>query len=439
LTLFSIAHSFPSGVPSGLLNRNVPVAAPVVHELRDERGSRFFDVALHLAADNTILHLGLDRDRIDRASLPSLMGIATICGMFFVLLLYPASRVASNITREITAITEQLRKANERLETRVAERTAELQEANARIEAGREYLAVTLRSIGDGVITTDVDGRITLLNREAEGLTGWQQEEALGRALPEVFRIINQNTRENAENPVEKVLRTGGIVGLANHTVLIAKNGCERVIADSGAPIRDSAHRLFGVVLVFRDVTDRERMELDLQRSAKLDSIAVLAGGIAHDFNNLLTAILGNINLAQLELHPTSPSSPLLERATEAALRARNLALRLLTFAKGNAPIRKPHSIEALVREAAELALSGSKTRCRFDIQPGLPAVDVDAGQIGQVIHNLLLNADQAMPDGGIIFIRGQAVLAESQEGIPLTPGLYVRLLVEDKGSGISE
>lgn len=125
----------------------------------------------------------------------------------------------------------------------------------------RNRLAVTLRSIGDGVIATDKAGRVTLINRAAEEMSGWSFEEALGEPLTRVFRIINQNTRKTCENPVEKVLGTGRVVDLANHTVLISKDGTERMIADSGSPIRDREGNIYGVVLVFQDVTEKYRME----------------------------------------------------------------------------------------------------------------------------------------------------------------------------------
>jgi PAS domain S-box-containing protein len=146
---------------------------------------------------------------------------------------------ASKIVRDITDL--------------VAAREALLRE--------KELLATTLASIGDGVIVTDADGRVTFLNAEAEALTGWKSSEATGRPLPEIFRIVNEQTRQVVENPVEKVLRLGGVVGLANHTVLIRRDGTEVPIDDSAAPIRQPDGPLFGVVLVFRDVTEHQKAQ----------------------------------------------------------------------------------------------------------------------------------------------------------------------------------
>jgi PAS domain S-box-containing protein len=177
------------------------------------------------------------------------------------------------------------------LNQQIEELSREIRErkrAEAEVFHQREQLRVTLSSIGDGVIATDVHSHVTFLNPVAEILTGWTQEEAIGKPLNEVFRIINEHSREPVENPVVQVLREGIIVGLANHTLLIAKDGTERAIADSGAPIRDERGALLGVVLVFRDVTEEHRTE---QRQRLLAEVtAVLATSL--DYETTLPAVL---------------------------------------------------------------------------------------------------------------------------------------------------
>ena len=177
-------------------------------------------------------------------------------------------------------------------------------EAEMALFEEKELINVTLRSIGDGVICTDEKGNVTLMNRVAEELTGWKEEDAIGKPITEVFYIINEITRKRAEDPVKKVLKTGGIVGLANHTVLISKDGKERYLADSGAPIKDNAGNIRGVVLVFRDITEKRALQREMQGLEKLEAIGTLAGGIAHDFNNMLMGIIGNISLAKMEVGP---------------------------------------------------------------------------------------------------------------------------------------
>jgi PAS domain S-box-containing protein len=303
------------------------------------------------------------------------------------------------------------------------------------LAAERERLAVTLRSIGDGVIVTDAQGRVTLINKVAETLTGWTEEDAIGKPLSEVFYIINEDTRECCENPVERVLETGGVVGIANRTVLIAKDGTERIIADSGAPIHDREGTI-GVVVVFRDVTERRRMEEELQKMERLESIGVLAGGIAHDFNNILTAILGNISLARMYTDLDRIFERLAE-AERASMQAQSLTQQLLTFSRGGAPIKKTVSIAELLRDSVSFALRGSNARCELSIPDDLWSVEVDEGQISQVISNIVINADHAMPRGGIIKVRAENVTIGAEDAIPLEDGEYVKIYIEDRGIGI--
>lgn len=309
----------------------------------------------------------------------------------------------------------------------------ERRSAEAALAAERELLAVTLQSIGDGVIATDTEGRVAMLNAVAQELTGWNEADAVGRPLTEVFHIVNEKTRALCENPVAKVLETGAIVGLANHTALIARDDRERAIADSGAPIRGADGRIRGVVLVFRDVTEQQRLEGEALKAQKLESIGVLAGGIAHDFNNILTAILGNISLAKLYVGE-SQAATVLTHAEVACDHARDLTLQLLTFARGGAPIKQTASIAELVRETASFALRGASVNVRFEFAENLWATLIDRGQISQVIQNLVINASQAMPAGGQIVIRGDNVATAPPS---LAPGQYVRLTVSDHGVGI--
>ncbi|HNR89253.1 MAG TPA: PAS domain S-box protein [Spirochaetota bacterium] len=303
--------------------------------------------------------------------------------------------------------------------------------------AERERLAVTLRSIGDGVIATDAAGRVTLLNKVAEDFTGWTAAEAMGRHIAEVFVIVNEFSREPAGNPIDRVLASDAIVGLANHTMLLSRDGRERIIADSGAPIRDRSSRIVGAVLVFRDITDKQRMEMELHRNQRLESIGVLAGGIAHDFNNILTAIVGNITLARLHETDRSPSATVLAEAEKAALRAKDLTLQLLTFSKGGHPIKKVVALAGIIRDAASFVLRGSKVRCEFELADDLWAVEADEGQIGQVIQNLVINAMQSMPDGGIVRIVARNESAPSESVTATATGPYVRIDIIDRGGGI--
>ena len=308
-----------------------------------------------------------------------------------------------------------------------------------KLKESEQWLATTLRSIGDGVITTDTQGFITFMNPVAEMLTGWTQGEALGRPLSEVFYIINEETRRRCENPFEKI-KTGRTVGLANNTVLVARDGRERLIADSGAPICGEDETFLGTVLVFRDVTEKRKMEEDIIRlkTEKMESIGILAGGIAHDFNNILTAVLGNISLAKVCANREDELYRILKEAEKASMRARHLTQQLLQFSRNGAPIRKPASISELLADTAEFALRGSNVRCEFCIPDDLWPVDIDVGQISQVINNIIINAGQAMPQGGVITVCAENVCA-GEEGLPLKDTNYVRISIKDEGVGIPE
>jgi len=314
----------------------------------------------------------------------------------------------------------------------------ERKQAEEVISAERERLAVTLRSIGDGVITTDINGTIVLMNKVAEELCGWKQNEAQGKPLSSVFNIINQSTREPHESPVAKVLASGQIIELANHTLLISRDGTERLIADSGAPIKDRDSKTIGVVLVFRDMTEKKKLESALEVSSKLESLAVLAGGIAHDFNNLLGGIYGYIDMA-IESAKDVQTAEFLSKTVSTIDRARALTQQLLTFAKGGAPVQKIAPLFPFVQETAQFALSGTNVSCDFNIQQDLWNCNYDRNQIGQVIDNLIINAQQAMPVGGSINVSAQNVSLSEKEHPLLSEGNYVKISVKDSGVGIKK
>ncbi len=179
-------------------------------------------------------------------------------------------------------------------------------------------------------------------------------------------------------------------------------------------------------------------LQADLARAAKLESLGLLAGGIAHDFNNLLTVLMGNISLIRLDGGLADESNRSLAQAEKAAVRARDLTQQLLTFAKGGAPIRTAVSLGDVVREVAEFALHGSKVRGQFDVPAELWSANADKSQIAQVVQNIVINAVQAMPDGGIVHFALSNRQIGSEMGPVLAPGRYVRIDFTDHGPGIS-
>ena len=312
----------------------------------------------------------------------------------------------------------------------------ERKRAENALRESEENLRVTLDSIGDAVISTDTEGLVVRMNPAAERLTGWKFSEAKGRPLEKVFVIINSDTRKNVPSPVEKVIATGGVVGLANHTVLKSRNGAEYQIADSGAPIRDDNGDIIGVVLVFRDVTSEYSMQEKLIHAQKLEALGMLVGGIAHDFNNLLVGVYGYIDLAR-----SASESPEVEDCLNSAMksleRARSLTSQMLTFAKGGVPHRKTEYLFPFLKEVAQFVLSGSKISCRCRVPVDLYPCMCDRNQIEQVICNIVINAQQSMPEGGMINIGAENCRVEEGNTLNLAPGNYVKISVSDHGTGI--
>ena len=186
-----------------------------------------------------------------------------------------------------------------------------------------------------------------------------------------------------------------------------------------------------------QDVTDQRRIEEELRKANNLQSLGVLAGGIAHDFNNMLTGVLGNLSLLERLLVDNAALCEIATDARVAAERTRGLTGQLLTFARGGAPVRKWSKIDRLVRETVEMSLHGSNVRADFHLAADLDSAYIDLGQIGQVLQNLVINADQAMPNGGAIKIGGENVDIGAGDALPLAPGRYIKLWVEDEGVGI--
>ncbi|HBP89218.1 MAG TPA: hypothetical protein DD706_16140, partial [Nitrospiraceae bacterium] len=206
-------------------------------------------------------------------------------------------------------------------------------------------------------------------------------------------------------------------------------------------PFRTSVGTLVGVI-VTRDITEQKRLEEERLRATKLESVGLLAGGIAHDFNNILTSVFANIGLAKIltAKHGPPGGEKVVERlaaAEKACLRARDLTKQLLTFAKGGAPVKSTTSIASIITDTVEFALRGSKVRCTLHLPDDLWPVEVDEGQISQVFQNLVINGDQAMPEGGTISLKAENCRVAAQAGLSLKPGKYVCVSVADEGIGI--
>ena len=305
------------------------------------------------------------------------------------------------------------------------------------LAAERERLAVTLRAMAEGVITTDVQGRVLFLNEAACELTGWNASAAIGRLLEDVCVLRHEKSRQALPPLATAAVASHQVAELPAQTALFDREGAPRLVEGQCAPIHDARSQAIGAVLVLRDVTERARLESEILRASKLESVGILAGGIAHDFNNLLTVVMGNITLAMLDVQVMAAVGRWLENAENGVMRARDLTQQLLTFARGGEPVRSAVNLPDIIKEAAQFALHGSKVRCEFSIEEGLWTAEVDKGQIGQVIQNLVINAVQAMPEGGVV----QVTLANQRLGpttvAQLEAGDYLCITLSDTGQGI--
>ena len=329
---------------------------------------------------------------------------------------------------------------SERLHAEAVDALLQARRAEQALAAETERLAVTLRSIGDGVITTDLTGAVLLVNQTAERLTGWTQREAAGRPLDAVFQNLCPDTRQRCDNSIATVTRAGA-PGLSRSTVLVARDLAERPIEEIAAPLRDASGRVIGMVVAFRDITDALKAQAEQASANKLASLGLLAGGIAHDFNNILMAVMGSVSMARATL-PGGASARALDEAEQACVRARQITWQLLTFSRGGVPVKKPVSIARLLDDSATLTLRGTNVRCTFDIAPQLWPIAADSGQLAQVISNIVLNAHQAMPHGGTVTIRAENVVettARWEHALRVTPGRYIRIAITDTGIGIAD
>jgi PAS domain S-box-containing protein len=310
-----------------------------------------------------------------------------------------------------------------------ARNLAARQRATDALHAERERFRTTLTSIGDAVVVTDPQGRITLLNPVAQTLTGWG-DEAVGQPLDAVFRIVNEATRKPVENPVGRVIRLGTIVGLANHTVLITKDDRELPIDDSGAPIRDARGRIVGVVLVFRDITERRGSERALEDAdrRKDEFLAMLA----HELRSPLAPIRNAAHT--LGLLGTGDDrvrwvSGVIERQVGLMTRLVDDLLDVSRITSGKVTLqRESVSVRAVLAQAVEAARPSAEGRgqaLEMDVPEDAGWVDGDPARLAQVVGNLLDNAIKYTEDGGRMWLRARV---EADE---------VVIAVEDTGAGI--
>ncbi len=353
-----------------------------------------------------------------------------------------AARELLDLANSVNQLSEALKVRQEKEAELVLQRR-EIELANTALRESEENLHITLDSIGDGVIVTDPQGRIVRMNPVAVALTGWEFDGAKEKPLEEVFNTVNADTGRPMPNSVEKVIITGEAVASETHTILKAKGGTERRIADSGAPIRNSGGNMVGAVLVFRDVTEQHRLAKELRQSEKMQAVGQLAGGIAHDFNNMLAGILGASELLGRFASGNVKTKKYVDIITSTAKRAAELTAKLLTFSSKGSRLSGPIDMHGVVREAVSLLERSIDKRIRVGLELKAAETHVigDTAQLENAVLNLGVNARDAMPEGGQLVISTDNIDLDQDycrtASAVLSPCRYIRVSVRDTGTGI--
>ncbi len=304
-----------------------------------------------------------------------------------------------------------------------------------RLKKERDFTTSILQTAGSLILVLDKQGRVENFNKACEIITGYSSEEIVGRYI---HTLPFCNSQFSQENSFLKLLNTSPIPNQFEYC-WINRNGTRHTISWSSTSLKDESNKNHWFICTGIDITEKRKLEEELLKIKKLESVGLLAGGIAHDFNNILTAILGNISLAKLELEPDHYLVEILAQAERASIQARNLTNQLLTFSKGGLPILAPVSIAELVVESANFSLRGSNIKPVFNIDDDLWNARIDQVQIHQVINNLIINAAQAMPEGGMLEISLHNHGITKNIVANLKPGKYIVVTIKDYGIGISE
>ena len=309
------------------------------------------------------------------------------------------------------------------------------------LRQSESWYSTSLSSIGDGVIATDAAGTVKFVNPVAAALVGWSHAEALGKPLDEIFPLFDHQTQNPLPGLASRVLADGRTVFLEEGTAVRARSGTFIPVDDSAAPIRDARDgTLLGVVVVFRDISEKQRVAAELERARRLESLGTLAGGLAHDLNNILAVIAGNVSLAGTPGAPLEAQARAFAKVDAAVRRAKALTDQFLTFSKGGEPVCRPLDLPALLAgEIAQVSADADSARppvhLHLETASDLWTVEADEGQIRRVVENFLRNAVQSLPHGGGL-VATRAVNCPPESDDPAAR--FVKVEVTDTGVGIS-
>ena len=293
---------------------------------------------------------------------------------------------------------------------------------------------ILLYSTDMAIVATDLDFYIKYFNPMAVKMYGFNQDEIIGKQVPDLFSK-NRHEYKDIKDAMDAVREKGQYT----HLLEIESEDGIRFYDSRVSSIIDKESNLVGFVFMSRDVTEKTKMEDELNRMQRLESIGTLAGGLAHDFNNLLTTIMGNIGLTKLSLSTEEDGYRNLSEAENACTQARNLTSRFLTFSRGGTPFFKTVSVLDFLPDYIGLALSGTNINAEYLLSDEVWSVEIDEGQISQVIQNIITNAIEAMPKGGKLIVNAENVEIAENNNKALEAGNYVKISIEDQGIGISK
>ncbi|MBT4137588.1 MAG: PAS domain S-box protein [Candidatus Latescibacteria bacterium] len=309
-------------------------------------------------------------------------------------------------------------------------------QAEEAFKESREYLLNLVDTVADIIFTVKMpERRIEYVNQRMEDILGYLPEEVIGQTTRMFYP--DEHSYVGFGQKLQAALKNNQVQ--VNMEQLLKRKNNELIWVDITTTFMFSGNELTKVISLVRDITDRKRMEDEFRKTQNLESLGLLAGGIAHDLDNVLTGVLGSFSLLDMLLDKGTKAHQIAKEGLVAANRTRDLTQQLLTFAKGGAPIKEVASIQALIRETTDLLLHGSNTKPEYHLAEDLQAVHIDLGQIGQVVQNLVLNADQAMPEGGTLSIFAENIELSDQNPLPIAGGEYVKVTVGDQGVGMSD
>jgi PAS domain S-box-containing protein len=312
-----------------------------------------------------------------------------------------------------------------RIEDLLEERTTKLRESE-------EKFRKLFEESRDAIYISSIEGVMIDVNQAALNLFGYSRDEMVGMNTLNLY--ANPENRKKFQKDIQEK------EAVKNYEVKLLRKDNQEIDCLLTSSLRTNKDgSIIGYQGIIRDITDRKKMEKELLKTEKLESISILAGGIAHDYNNILTAIIGNISLAKLYIDPKDQIYDKLLEAEKASIRAKDLTYKLLTFSKGGDPIKKIVSITNLLEQSSNFAPIDPKIVCKLSIPEDLWLVNIDESQISQVINNIIINADQAMPSGGTIFITAENTVIEDNSISPLNSGKYIKITIKDEGIGIPE